>query len=253
MSQENVEIVRRGYEPGTAGDVEALLATLDPEVEFVNSARRHRTGHVRRHERGSRGRVRATARSWRCTDRDRSNLDAGERRPCGHFPSDAGGRGPGSKIELLSSWQRSATGRSCGEVRLRQPRPKPSKPPGCRSRRCRRRTWRSSRVRSRTRTTEPYEAGFLEAIGAPELRDGEGLPEGPHRGTGRLEGSEGVDGRGPVRRGSIESASTRRRSLKLRDERGIVAHSAPRSGAGDRVWSRSTTIGEARRRSQDGK
>ena len=35
MSQENVEIVRRGYEAFNRGDREAWLATLDPNVELV--------------------------------------------------------------------------------------------------------------------------------------------------------------------------------------------------------------------------
>ena len=34
MSQENVELVRRGFEAGNRRDVEALIEVLDPEVEW---------------------------------------------------------------------------------------------------------------------------------------------------------------------------------------------------------------------------
>ena len=34
MSQENVEVVRANYRAWTDGDVDAMLATLDPEFEF---------------------------------------------------------------------------------------------------------------------------------------------------------------------------------------------------------------------------
>src|SRR5919198_4016635 len=34
MSQENVEVVRRIYDAFAAGDIESLLSTVDPEIEF---------------------------------------------------------------------------------------------------------------------------------------------------------------------------------------------------------------------------
>jgi ketosteroid isomerase-like protein len=34
MSRENVEVVRRGYEAYDRGDIEAVLATFDPEIEW---------------------------------------------------------------------------------------------------------------------------------------------------------------------------------------------------------------------------
>jgi len=40
MSEENVEIVRRGYEALNAGDVEAALALFDPDVEVLMAEQR---------------------------------------------------------------------------------------------------------------------------------------------------------------------------------------------------------------------
>jgi len=37
MSRENVEIARRGYEAWNAGDVDAMLAMFDPNLEYVSS------------------------------------------------------------------------------------------------------------------------------------------------------------------------------------------------------------------------
>ena len=38
MSQENVEIVRRGYEAFNRGDIDAVVATLDPGIEWWPAA-----------------------------------------------------------------------------------------------------------------------------------------------------------------------------------------------------------------------
>ena len=38
MSQENVDIIRRGYEAFNRGDLEAILATLDPRIEWWPAA-----------------------------------------------------------------------------------------------------------------------------------------------------------------------------------------------------------------------
>ena len=39
MSQENVEIVRRGYEPSSARDIEAWIGLFDADVEAHDLAR----------------------------------------------------------------------------------------------------------------------------------------------------------------------------------------------------------------------
>ena len=37
MSQENVEVVRRGYEAFNAGDIDAVVGFLAPDFEYVAS------------------------------------------------------------------------------------------------------------------------------------------------------------------------------------------------------------------------
>ena len=96
-------------------------------------------------------RGRELLRSWledvrgRSRSRSQEFVDVGDRVVIvGIAPSRARGRAAASTIELhVAAAGRSATARSSRSRRFREPRPKPSKPPGCGSRRCRRRTWRS--------------------------------------------------------------------------------------------------------------
>jgi ketosteroid isomerase-like protein len=47
VASENVELVRRGYEAFNRGDVDGMLALLDPEIEWITPPRNMFTGTYR--------------------------------------------------------------------------------------------------------------------------------------------------------------------------------------------------------------
>ena len=96
MSQENLEIVRLFFDAWNRRDEEALLALVDPEVEYRQLPDGNRAGNEARYERGSGRRQNTMGVPARWPDRDRSNLRSrgGGPRLGTRFPSDAGGPDP---------------------------------------------------------------------------------------------------------------------------------------------------------------
>jgi ketosteroid isomerase-like protein len=148
MSEENVDQARRGYDALNRRDLDAFLALMDPEVEFTTRFAQMEGGSQYRGHDGVRewwedllaifpdfrvevlevrdlGDLAVAIREFVATA---STAMCRSRRRCGARPSFVTARWSG--------------GRPAG------PRPKPSKRPGCGSRRCRRRTSRSSGERS---------------------------------------------------------------------------------------------------------
>jgi len=133
MSRENVELVRRMYEAFHAGDAEGALAYFDPEVEVDASVRVDEgIGH-------GRDAVNAMVPRWLAAwDEWREEIE--ELRDLGNqvvVVSKQRGRAKGSGIEVETRYavlyEIEAT-RSMAR-RSTQRLPRPSKPPGCPSRR----------------------------------------------------------------------------------------------------------------------
>ena len=161
MSQENLEIVRRVFDAFKRGDLEAVVQLVAPDGEWyqgghpcgseISRAEGVRWSHAR--TRGSRLRPASISGSrWRKGASSAWNhARAGgtserHRDRCHRRRLDADG-----KVVKRSSASS-------------DPEPKPSKPPGSRSRRCRRRTWRSCGP-----VFEAYNRRDLAAID-PEVR-----------------------------------------------------------------------------------
>ena len=140
MSQENVEIVKRAGEAFNRHDAEALAAMSDDDLEFVSALAAVETGGIAYRGPNAWG---PTSRGWtKCgmagaskTWRSSMPMVIASSR---HFASSARAR-PAAPLSITGSVLRtgSATG-SSGECALTSTPPTPSKPWGCRSRRCRR-------------------------------------------------------------------------------------------------------------------
>ena len=143
MSEENVEVVRGAVEAFEHDGLEGSLRHVPPRNRVVHHRCMDRGGHLS----GTRGRaplLRPARRRVR-----RSSLRGGgadRRRPARH-------RGRARQRSRQDERCHRSRGRCTPSVRCgtawsgasttTRTRPKPSKPPGLRSRRCRRRTWRS--------------------------------------------------------------------------------------------------------------
>ena len=143
MSEENVEVIRAVFEAWNAGDMDAVRETHDPDVILRTVADWPEQGPYLDREAvmrfmnnsatpGTRTRWKRTATSSTLPTESLSEL------PC-----------TASDTALRRIWN---TRSSTASVRARSARLStsgttrtPSKPPGCRSRRCRRRMWRRSR------------------------------------------------------------------------------------------------------------
>ena len=147
MSQENVEIVRAHFEAFNRGDFGAPFASCTiPTSTCVDARRPDADGPFRGRERSAMLEASSSARGPRASSRG-GPIDARRRSGArGRSSRVATGKGRADVEMDRASRSRRVTVRD-GQDRPRQglPRskPKPSKPPGCRSRRCRRRTWRS--------------------------------------------------------------------------------------------------------------
>ena len=142
MSEENVGIVRRFIGAFNRGGVEAALPFLDPEIEWNTTGIFVEPGTYRGHEGVVRYLGDVAAEFEDVHTEPEQLIDAGEQVV---VPVRISGRGrqSGAAVDLTRRWWFcygmawsfiSATTRR---------RPEPSKPPGCRSRRCRRKTWKS--------------------------------------------------------------------------------------------------------------
>ena len=165
MSQENVDVVRRMFDAFNRGDVDAVIATFDEGCvveeprEMPDSPSLGFRGHDGIREwmanlRGVAG-VRFEPRSF-TTGGDVVVSDVGLARP-------GAGQRRARRVDDLRRAARCATARSRGR-RPSSAEMKPSKPPGCRSRRCRRRTGaRSGRMLRRVRPRRDIE----QAVAVP--------------------------------------------------------------------------------------
>ena len=142
MSQENVEIVRRGFEALDRGDWDACARSAHADFECmpldaVPGAAHHRGVEAVQSVRRQIGADcrRPSNRGWRSssTPERPSSLSFGIGvRPTGAASSSSFGRSPVDAARRKAHPFESSTSAR-----------RPSKPPGSRSRRCRRRTWRS--------------------------------------------------------------------------------------------------------------
>ena len=143
MSQENVELVRRSFEAFNRRDIASMLALCDPDIEYFSHLVELEGGGPFRGHDGIQSwweRLLAVSPDFRAEIeevRDLGAVTVTRQRAHGH------GR------EATSLWSRpngtspsGATGWRSGGA-FSSARPRPSKPRGCGSRRCRRRTWRS--------------------------------------------------------------------------------------------------------------
>ena len=140
MSQENVEVVRGAIRSVERGDMDGLRDLHDPEVESCD--RRAWP------ERGAPGREGGAHAVRACARPGMPSPGLIERLPRCWRTESAVVRLARARQGRERSMRRSATGPRSGTAdRQRRvslgPAPRPSKPPGSRSRRCRRRTWRS--------------------------------------------------------------------------------------------------------------
>ena len=143
MSEENVQLVRSGIEAVNRRDLDALLALMDDDVESVS--------RIAALEGGLHGHpgVRQWWESWfeSFPDYDIEIVDVHD-----HGEVVIASLRAWATVQEARSPLRTRSGMQAvggaefvsGGVSARQRR-KPLKPPGCRSRRCRRRTWRSTR------------------------------------------------------------------------------------------------------------
>ena len=152
MSQENVEIVRAAIDAGNRVDIEAVLALMGPEPEWVNSPTAIEPG-VRRGRDEVAAVMRALSESltdgrWevdRIYDRGEEVIALGR----------VSRRMPGSdaRLEDRSLMSYKIRSRKIVQIQVlgfgRDEVQAASTPPGCRGRRCRRRTWRSCAAWSR--------------------------------------------------------------------------------------------------------
>ena len=138
MSQENVEIVRAALDAYNRGDLEAILkyAASDCELDWSRSIGPQRGVYAV--DQLPQFDLAETFESVRTEPEEL--IDAGDHvvtAMVGYFRGRDG-------IEVTARFTYLWTFRdgTVARVTLYQERPRPSKPPGCRSRRCRRRTWR---------------------------------------------------------------------------------------------------------------
>ena len=143
MSQENVEILRGATEAFNRGDPEAWVAVLAPEFEYTASGAVVGIGGTYR---GAEGFRRFLASFWDEFDEPnaeiRDLIEAGDQ-----VLAAVSFRGRGKQSGIAAAGTFGSFGRCEKERpsvdRHSRARKKPSKPPGFRSRRCRRRTSRS--------------------------------------------------------------------------------------------------------------
>ena len=146
MSQENVEAFKRGLEAGNRGDVEALLEELDPEVEW-HSALHALMGGEQTVFRGHDG-VREMLRDLNEAFGE-IHIEISEIRDLGEGlvaigRTRARGKESGAETETPLAFVTEVKNGKTISIRASSIPRRPSKPPGSRSRRCRRRTRSSS-------------------------------------------------------------------------------------------------------------
>jgi ketosteroid isomerase-like protein len=151
MSQENVEIVRRLMDAWNRQDLEGILALTHPEGEYVNAPNAVEPGTRRGHDEF----VAVLRKQWEGLpgalqeiDRfhDRGDEIITEGRVLGRCREVTLGSATRSSCRGSSAMENSSGSNSSV---LAPNFLTPSKPPGIRSRRCRRRTWKSSAVTTR--------------------------------------------------------------------------------------------------------
>ena len=149
MSEENVEIVRGAYEAWGKGDSEAVIEAIDPEMEWDWSS--YPLPDVTERGKGREnylGFLAEFSASWGEHEITLTELiDVGEHVAVAiHEKMRASGRDLALERDIahLCTLPRGGSPRSA----LTRRRLRPSKPPGLRSRRCRRRTWRSPQGRA---------------------------------------------------------------------------------------------------------
>src|SRR3954447_3396009 len=138
MSQGNVELFRKGMGAFLLGDIEPLLETSHPEIEWYPFSAQVRATWLTRDTRGSGDGGRTSPPPLRSLRRP-STTFATRAKSCWRLAVFAPGSGAESPwTPKLAGYSASATASPCGAGLIRAMR-KPSKPPGFRSRRCRRR------------------------------------------------------------------------------------------------------------------
>jgi ketosteroid isomerase-like protein len=145
MSQENVEIVKRAWEAWSSGDVDAVLATCDPAVEWdLTRFEGWPEDDVYYGHEGFRRFLEEWRASWeRFEARAEHYVDGEDDRVvvlCWQRGFGAGSQVP-VKMDLATTFTLER-GLIC-RIEAYSDRQEPSKPWGCGSRRCRRRTWKS--------------------------------------------------------------------------------------------------------------
>ena len=141
MSEENVEVVRRGYAAFNRGDLDAMVADFAPTFEYVASGAVPGPGGVYRGPEGLREFM-----GWFFGEFSNARAEINELTEAGDrvlVGTTARGRGSRAASSLAGT---SGTSGPCGRARSCAGRDsptetRPSKPPACRSRQCRRRTW----------------------------------------------------------------------------------------------------------------
>jgi ketosteroid isomerase-like protein len=140
MSQENVEIVRRSFEAIGRWDIDGLLELYDPHVQFLPlTGTRVESGGYRGHA-GVRAYFEEVANVW-----DELHPYGDDFRTVGDNVVVLGGcmvrgRGSGAEADTPMAWSCPCARARSRAIVATEPEKTPSKPPGCRSRRCRGRT-----------------------------------------------------------------------------------------------------------------
>ena len=254
MSQENVEIVRRRYRRvQRAATSTRCIETLRPRRRVVDASERVLDAGTyrgpRRHASGSSSELDDVWEDFRLELAASSSTRATRSSSLVSARTREGAAASRSSCRVRAS-TRFASGkvdrhRACTAIT-----PKPSKPPGCRSRRCRRRTWRSC-ARASTRSTAATWTRLLETAttrkSSTDVADGcpmhgrlpraaSGLAQlwracERFRDASKLEARE-IHRRG--RRGRRPDPSSRPRAGQRRRARGRPAGTSTRSGRQDR-------------------
>ena len=145
MSEENVEIVRRVYDAVARRDAETVLALYDAEVEWdwTRVPGLFGQGGLYRGREGLRAWFREWSEGLEHIEYEAEELIATDDHVISKSDMRGRGRTSGSRSgRLCTRFGRSGTARSSGSHGS-PAAPRRSKPPALRSRRCRKRTWRS--------------------------------------------------------------------------------------------------------------
>jgi hypothetical protein len=141
MSEENVEVVRRATDAFNRRDVDALLATASPDVEWEDAIFWSGVTRIYRGRAGLRDWFNQVLEPWESIRVEMDEIAEADDRVFFDLVINAAAR--------AAAWRHPdfGSGASCGSLTARSrdgwcsvTGTKPSKPPGCRSRRFRRRT-----------------------------------------------------------------------------------------------------------------